>query len=185
MKQITLLKCDRCGYETYNPKSFSNHRRSLCNVQVFTDLECKYCGKKLPKRNPSEQGFYCNNKCYFKHKKGIRIGNRKERVLISNYWYVYAPNNPRAVKRTGYIPEQIFLMEQKINRNLTEDETVHHIDHNSLNNELSNLKLMTKHDHLSYHAQYKHSKSGGKKWKKESFCSGENGRITGNGLKVI
>lgn len=58
-------------------------------------------------------------------------------------------------------------MEKNIGRLLNENETVHHINFNSLDNDINNLKLMTKHEHLSYHAKQKHLKSLGKKWKKE------------------
>jgi hypothetical protein len=162
------MKCNICGYDTDNKKSMSNHTRYGCSKKIKpSTINCKYCGELLPKRKPSEQGLFCNNKCYFKWKKGVRIGNRKDRVLISNYWYVYIPDHPRANKRTGYVPEQVHLVENKIGRLLNDDETVHHIDHIPTNNDIDNLKLMTEYDHLSYHAKLRHKKSGGKKWNKE------------------
>jgi hypothetical protein len=162
------MKCEHCEYETKNKKSMSNHTRYGCpKILKFSTIKCKYCKNLLPKRKPSEEGLFCNNKCYFKWKKGVRLGNRKDKVLISNYWYVYIPGHPRSNKRTGYVPEQVHLMELKINRFLNDDETVHHIDHVSTNNDILNLKLMTKHDHLSYHAKINHKKAGGKKWSKE------------------
>lgn len=158
------MKCKDCNYETENKKSWSNHIRYGCKAVIkYTNVKCKYCGSYLQKRKPSESGYFCNNKCYFKWKKGILLGARKERVLISNYYYIMMPLHPRSNKK-GYVPEHIILIENKIGRLLKEDETVHHIDHNSLNNDLCNLLLMNKHEHLSYHAKDKHLKSKGKRW---------------------
>ena len=160
------MKCDNCNYETENKKSWSNHIRYGCTNKVkYTSLNCKWCGCNLPKRKPSKQGLFCNNKCYFLWKKGKLLGARKERVFISNYYYVMKPEHPRANNK-GYVPEHVIVMENYIGRLLSDNETVHHKNSNSLMNDISNLELMTIHDHLSYHAKQKHLKSGGKKWKK-------------------
>jgi hypothetical protein len=45
-----------------------------------------------------------------------------------------------------------YLMEKHLNRYLSVDETVHHIDHNPLNNELSNLEIKTRSDHSRMHS---------------------------------
>ena len=43
------------------------------------------------------------------------------------------------------------LVEEHIGRELTEDEVVHHIDGNKLNNDISNLMVMTKRAHSKLH----------------------------------
>jgi len=58
------MKC-KCGFETENKKSWSNHLRYGCPKQErVSDIQCKYCLKLMPKRKPSEHGFFCNKKCY-------------------------------------------------------------------------------------------------------------------------
>ena len=60
------MKCEKCNYQTDNKKSWSNHVRYGCSsIIIYTDAKCKYCGNNLPKRKPSEQGFFCDRKCYF------------------------------------------------------------------------------------------------------------------------
>lgn len=43
------------------------------------------------------------------------------------------------------------IVEEHLGRALTSDEVVHHIDHNPLNNDISNLKVMTRAEHLVHH----------------------------------
>jgi len=43
------------------------------------------------------------------------------------------------------------IVEQHLGRPLTSNEVVHHRDHNPLNNDLSNLKVMTRAEHLVHH----------------------------------
>lgn len=47
----------------------------------------------------------------------------------------------------------VVVMEQAIGRRLFENECVHHRDENKLNNELSNLELMTRSQHSAHHAK--------------------------------
>ena len=161
-----IKKCFVCGYETDNYKSFSNHIRYGCRTTIkYTTQKCRFCENFLPKRRPSYHSYFCNRQCYMKWKKGIRLGARKPRVYVSGYYYMMKPNHPRANNK-GYVAEHVLIVEHQIGRLLMEHETVHHIDHNSVNNDINNLKLMSIHDHLSYHAKNKHYKSGGKRWKK-------------------
>ena len=45
------------------------------------------------------------------------------------------------------------LMEAFLGRALTDDEVVHHIDLNKLNNEISNIKVMTRAEHARLHME--------------------------------
>ena len=49
-------------------------------------------------------------------------------------------------------------MERNIGRYLSEDEVVHHINNTRDDNRIENLKLMTKHEHMSMHMIERHSK---------------------------
>lgn len=76
--------------------------------------------------------IYQNGKIY-----GPYLNSRDNRLRI-----IYIENN---IKRTISYPK--YLMEINLNRYLTEEETVHHIDGNPLNNDLSNLMLLNKSKH--------------------------------------
>lgn len=62
------------------------------------------------------------------------------KLTAGGYVLVYAPDEPGAYP-SGQILEHRLVMQRAINRPLEEHETVHHIDGNTSNNELSNLQL--------------------------------------------
>jgi hypothetical protein len=66
------------------------------------------------------------------------------------YLYAKVPNHPNATK-SGYVLEHRYVMERFLGRLLTKDEVVHHIDNNRHNNEISNLRLMTRSEHGKFH----------------------------------
>lgn len=73
--------------------------------------------------------------------------------------FTRGPNKGRAVHRV--------VMEQAIGRSLQSHESVHHIDHNRANNDISNLQLMTRAEHARLHAFENLSK---RKRKNGRFC---------------
>jgi hypothetical protein len=82
---------------------------------------------------------------------------------------------------SGYMTERIdgkrlyqhrYVMEQHIGRELKKDEVVHHKDGNRLNNDISNLELMTAKEHGIHHAKILNTSEKGLKganarWRKE------------------
>lgn len=83
----------------------------------------------------------------------IRYTMWKIRKIIrkGDYEYALVPEHPNATKN-GYVLHHRIVMENSIGRLLTDDEEVHHIDFNKLNNAITNLKLMTNHEHRMLHA---------------------------------
>ncbi|MGN0449533.1 MAG: HNH endonuclease signature motif containing protein [Ruminococcus sp.] len=99
--------------------------------------KCKTCGKETFKKT------FCSRECVrFKSK----IPPRKR----NGYWY---ENGYKVLYVEGdkSIKEHIKVMEDYIGRKLTEDEVVHHINENRLDNRIENLQLMTRGEHSSYH----------------------------------
>lgn len=85
-------------------------------------------------------------------------GNREERNpiykggFISNYGYkmIRKPDHPNA-GMGGYIFEHRYVMSKHLGRPLTEDEVVHHKDENRLNNDITNLEIMSRSEHNQHH----------------------------------
>lgn len=75
----------------------------------------------------------------------------KKIYLDGKYFEVYYPNHPRA-KKNGCVRLHILVAEDMLGRNLRDQETVHHRDGNTQNNEKSNLMVFaTNSDHITYH----------------------------------
>lgn len=73
------------------------------------------------------------------------------------YVLVYVPKHPHA-HSDGYVMIHTVLMERSIGRYLTEDEVVHHVNHDRTDNRLENLVLMDKKEHMSMHMKERHEK---------------------------
>lgn len=64
-----------------------------------------------------------------------------------NVRYRLIPLNGKQVR------EHRFIMEKFLGRKLFKDEVVHHVDGNGLNNDISNLRLLSKSDHSKLHCK--------------------------------
>ncbi len=83
------------------------------------------------------------------------IGHKKKRA--DGYIAIYYPDHPKSNK-DGYVMEHDLIMESLIGRHLQENEIVHHINMVRDDNRKENLKLMTKHEHMSFHSKERHQK---------------------------
>lgn len=81
-----------------------------------------------------------------RHKRGPEHASWKggRQIHPSGHVIVYAPDYryPRYMK--GYMREHIMVMETHLGRRLYDDEVILHLDGNKTNNDLSNLRLMTR-----------------------------------------
>lgn len=79
-------------------------------------------------------------------------GFRGSGATITSYGYrlIYKKTRPFC-GHNGYVYEHRLVMEKHLGRYLTDDEVVHHIDHDKLNNKISNLQLLSKSEHRAIH----------------------------------
>lgn len=78
-------------------------------------------------------------------RKGQFSGNKHPmwkggKMVVDGYMYIYNPSHPNATKM-GYVCEHRLKMEKKLGRYLSKTETVHHKNHDRLDNRISNLML--------------------------------------------
>lgn len=66
------------------------------------------------------------------------------KIKRSGYWYLLKKDHPFAGKQ-GYIAEHRLIMEKKLGRHLTSQETVHHINGIKIDNRIENLELFATH----------------------------------------
>lgn len=71
-------------------------------------------------------------------------------VKQDGYLSMRKPSHPNAWKN-GYVKYHRLVMELEIGRYLNREELVHHMDHNKLNNDINNLKIVTMSEHRTIH----------------------------------
>ena len=112
--------------------------------------------KGVPISNDVRKAISEKNSCNYN---GIN-GYGHTKIHNRGYVLVYVPMHPRAHK-DGYVMLHTVLMERYIGRYLTNDEVVHHINHDRQDNRIDNLRLMKKKDHMSMHMKERHEKRRG------------------------
>lgn len=116
------------------------------------------------------------------HSKGVKFSEQAKKNISNarlNWSKKHAKN--KRINSKGYIEfttgdnlgklEHTYIMEQKIGRKLMDDECVHHIDEDKLNNNINNLALMTKSGHSRHHRLQDIARNKFKKRGKDgAFC---------------
>lgn len=75
-------------------------------------------------------------------KGGVRLAN--------GYRYIQCPQHPNA-NSNGYVREHVLVMSEFLLRPIAKNEIVHHINEDTLDNRLENLRVMTRSEHHSLH----------------------------------
>lgn len=132
---------------------FSRKRRKPQSPDEWLHRSIAHRGKKLSEEQ--RKAISERNSCNYNGLNGY--GHTK----IQNRGYVltYVPRHPRAHK-DGYVMFHTVMMERHIGRYLSDDEVVHHINHDRQDNRIENLQLMKKKDHMSMHMKERHAQRG-------------------------
>ena len=81
-----------------------------------------------------------------------------KKIMNNGYVYVRIPDHPKATS-TGYVYEHRAVVENHIGRLLTDDEVVHHVNHDKTDNRIENLKIADKNSHARLHGSERHDAS--------------------------
>ncbi len=101
---------------------------------------CEYCDKEFY----STRNKFCSQKCVYEYRKA----HNTHKIYYENGYKVKYING---YNKKGNVKEHRYIMEQYIGRKLKPEEIVHHIDGDKTNNEISNLKIMTRGEHSRLH----------------------------------
>lgn len=72
------------------------------------------------------------------------------RLTSKGYVQILKPEHPRADSR-GYVMEHIYIFEKETGIEVPKNCSIHHLDGNKQNNDISNLCLMSFKGHTAYH----------------------------------
>lgn len=119
--------------------------------------------------------------------------------LLNGYKMVYRPDHPSAMKNKnwrGYVHEHLLVAEKMLGRHLRDDEVVHHLDGDILNNEQTNIMVLLIGQHHKLHAWFARGAPGIERFgvkrvehisarakKKRGNCVICNGDLVGNQRK--
>lgn len=130
--------CRKLGLKHYKSSKYSDYELEFIkhNYPIYGS---KFCAEAL---NRSENAI--NKKI---KKMNLKI-NWKHYYINTNGYLVNCEdrNNPYLVHRK--------IMEDYIGRKLKNNEIVHHKDMNKLNNDISNLQIVTRSEHAKIHKDY-------------------------------
>lgn len=124
-------------------------------------FKCPACGKSIQKiLKDGRDAKYCSHKCYAENRS--KRGPYRSKIISKKYTYIYSPNHPHAIgTKKLYVAEHRLVMENAIGRYLNDDEVVHHINENTMDNRIENLQLMTASEHIIFHKKnIKRAKDG-------------------------
>ena len=103
-------------------------------------IACKQCGKQFY----STRNDFCSRKCA----RDYRSENMEHKTYMEKGYLVKYENG---YNKKGNVKLHRAVMEEKLGRRLNSDEVVHHKDGNKLNNDISNLEVMSRGDHSRFH----------------------------------
>jgi hypothetical protein len=116
---------------------------------------CKQCGKLFY----TTRNDFCSKQCA----RDYRSANMDHKTYTENGYLV---KFVKGYNKKGNVKLHRAVMEEKLGRRLSPDEIVHHIDGNKLNNDISNLEVMSRSDHSRLHREKE--KENGKEFFKKS-----------------
>lgn len=96
----------------------------------------------------------CSKKCF---KAWLSKRAKNKQFIDNGYKRVLVPYSER-VGKIKYVMEHRLIMERHIGRKLSDDEVVHHKNHNRSDNRISNLQVMTHAAHSSHHVPKKNGR---------------------------
>lgn len=148
--------CKIYGIDTRNKKETFNFKGHTQSERVKEIISKAHKGKILSEETKTKIS-----------KAHIKGGIMSKKKRCDGYIAIYFPDHPKSTK-DGYIMEHILVMECLLGRHLNEDEVVHHQNGIKDDNRKENLQLMTKSEHMTYHAK--------KRW--EALKDAQQGNIT-------
>ena len=73
------------------------------------------------------------------------------RIIHQGYIYMRVPKHPYA--KNNYVQEHRLVMEKSLGRYLEPHEVIHHMNHNTMDNRIENLMILSQGKHMAIHIE--------------------------------
>ena len=139
------IKCCSIKCKKEYKKSILKNKRHIClncGIEFFAY-----------RSNKTKQTF-CSQDCSKKYMRGEHHHSFGNGYTINSDGYRYLKIGNK------YVLEHRIIMEAYLNRKLKRNETIHHKDMNKLNNDISNLEVLSRAEHSRLHSKLKKKEKG-------------------------
>jgi len=117
-------------------------------------LTCLQCDRDFTvrlSRTINGRAKYCSKECH-------NVAQNKGRVIIHDGGYILMKD--KSYKQVGYYYLHRRIAESIMGRHLHKDEVVHHVDGNAQNNDINNIMILSRSEHMRLHCLERAKKSG-------------------------
>lgn len=147
--------CPICNKEFHAQRKKIIYCSPQCGLEARTTrtiVHCDLCGKEIVRTQAvikKNKHNFCSKKHYDEwlidhhEKKGVLVNNG---IYHHGQGYIFHYQSSK-----NYKAEHRLVMEQCLGRPLRSDEIVHHKDGNKQNNDISNLEIVTRAEHIEIH----------------------------------
>ena len=90
--------------------------------------------------------------CYNKTRPFRPSNGQHQNIMHEGYVFVYKPEHHRATNK-GYVKRAVLIAEEKLGRELTDCDFIHHINGKKDDDALENIQVLTNSEHVRLHAK--------------------------------
>ncbi len=146
--------CEQCGEPFYRSQSADRRFCSKACHDAWQGRngvyrECEACGvsfRRPPSWSSRQPARFCSKRCEGLNRIARPLDwdhNGKPAIMDDHgYVYVWEPEHPAATRKKGWIAEHRLVAERLLNRTLTAEDEVHHINRIRHDNRPENLDVL-------------------------------------------
>ena len=147
--------CEYCGKPFEKTRAGKKYCSTICSAKARKTgsvYKCETCGADVYRTPTTKKTHvFCRRECRDEWTR-THDGILRNNGISNQSGYVFVRQGKKI-----YRGEHRLIMEAHLGRKLRSDEIVHHIDHDKTNNDISNLMIVTRAEHIRLHKKELHA----------------------------